>query len=148
MISSASFMLYRKCSTLPLNDLIVTRAVWTGGRKCPPALFLFYRKLLDPAVDRSYCYPSSLDRREKVPTGTFYYTENSLTPPLINLIVTRAVWIGGRNAHRNILLYGKLLDPAVDQPYCYPSSLDRREKVPTGTKSTYDNHLAISAFLI
>ncbi len=78
MISSASFMLYRKWLTLPLNDLIVTRAVWTGERKCPPALFLFYRKLLDPAVDQSYCYPSSLDRREKVPTGTKSTYDNHL----------------------------------------------------------------------
>ncbi len=70
MISSASFMLYRKWLTMPLNDLIVTRAVWTGGRKCPPAHFII-QKMLDPAVDQSYRYPSSLDRREKVPTGSF-----------------------------------------------------------------------------
>ncbi len=49
----------------------------------------------------------------------------------------------------SFMLYRKLLDTTVGrQPYCYQRSLDRRAKVPTGTKSTYDNHLAISAFVI
>ena len=42
------------------------------------ASFMLYRKLLDIAIGlQPYCYQRSLYTRAKVPTGTFYYTENA-----------------------------------------------------------------------